>query len=265
MQIWCRGVQCEDAADLPPLYEAHEAQPVAADVLVGCAALDLSALHMLGLLDGWYNVVDYHQQLRGQLKVCAVPAYLSMAQSCVEFCHTYTQGGLGCILHCEIVQVAWVFVGSHDVCGGCYYWFVLHFSVLGIFCSCIKVCVATITQQHGTLTALSTDMIVHCLHQSMCNNPVVCLQVMITPLEHLGSPVRPRSQPAPVQGIDIPVQHVTQDASHNMAGIIIQGSALLDTTGFQQSPSKLWDAQYHAVEEGNDALLQLLRTSIQVS
>jgi hypothetical protein len=36
--------------------------------------LDLSALQLLGSVDGWYNITDMHQQLRGQIKVCGCGA-----------------------------------------------------------------------------------------------------------------------------------------------------------------------------------------------
>ena len=57
------------AAALPPLYSGLSAEPSASDVLLGCAALDLSALQLLGSIDGWYNILDQQQQPRGQIKV----------------------------------------------------------------------------------------------------------------------------------------------------------------------------------------------------
>jgi hypothetical protein len=38
-------------------------------MLLGVASLDLSSLALLGCVDGWYNIVDAHQQTRGQIKV----------------------------------------------------------------------------------------------------------------------------------------------------------------------------------------------------
>lgn len=40
---------------------------------VGCAALDLSALHLLGCIDGYYNIQDLQQRVQGQIKVQIVP------------------------------------------------------------------------------------------------------------------------------------------------------------------------------------------------
>lgn len=57
------------AADLPPLYSGLCAAPAASDALLGCAVLDLTALQLLGAVDGWYNITDMQQQPRGQIKV----------------------------------------------------------------------------------------------------------------------------------------------------------------------------------------------------
>lgn len=69
LQVWSRAVAQSEAAALPPLYTGVSAAPCASDVLLGCAALDLSALQLLGTLDGWYNITDLQQQPVGQLKV----------------------------------------------------------------------------------------------------------------------------------------------------------------------------------------------------
>lgn len=40
------------------------------DVYIGCAHVDLSTLaYGLGQLCGWYHIMDFGQQIRGQLKV----------------------------------------------------------------------------------------------------------------------------------------------------------------------------------------------------
>lgn len=69
VQVWCRPVPEAHAAELPPLYAGLSAVPAGSDALLGCAALDLSALQLLGAVDGWYNITDVHQQPRGQIKV----------------------------------------------------------------------------------------------------------------------------------------------------------------------------------------------------
>lgn len=69
LQVWFRAVPAAVAAELPPLYSGLCAAPVASDALLGYAALDLAALQLLGVIDGWYNILDMQQQARGQIKV----------------------------------------------------------------------------------------------------------------------------------------------------------------------------------------------------
>ena len=70
LQVWHRALDPDEAAALPPLHLSAEAAPAAGDALVGCAAVDLSALRALGgaPLDGWYRVVDGGRGARGQVK-----------------------------------------------------------------------------------------------------------------------------------------------------------------------------------------------------
>jgi hypothetical protein len=69
-QVWLRPLPAAAAASLPPLYACTPAVPCAADnQLLGCAALDMAALHVLGSIDGWYNVADAAERPRGQIKV----------------------------------------------------------------------------------------------------------------------------------------------------------------------------------------------------
>lgn len=68
-QLWQRVLPPAVAAAVPPLHLAPETQPAADDRLLGCATVDLSALVAMGSLDGWYNIVDYYRQTRGQIKV----------------------------------------------------------------------------------------------------------------------------------------------------------------------------------------------------
>jgi hypothetical protein len=70
LQVWCRPLPEAAAAELPPLYAGLAAVPAGSDGLLGCADLDLSALTLLGALDGWYNIRDIRGQDRGQIKVC---------------------------------------------------------------------------------------------------------------------------------------------------------------------------------------------------
>lgn len=72
-QVWCRAVPAAVAAELPPLYSGLCAAPAASDALLGYAALDLTALQLLGAIDGWYNILDMQQQARGQIKVSLTP------------------------------------------------------------------------------------------------------------------------------------------------------------------------------------------------
>lgn len=111
LQVWLRAVPHDAAAELPPLYAGIAAMPCPDDRLLGCAMLDLSALHVLGSIEGWYNVTDEEQQLRGQLKVqldvglaalaiqhapfaCAVPS-----GSCLSGCDARSgRGSCSCAL-----------------------------------------------------------------------------------------------------------------------------------------------------------------------
>ena len=70
LQVKYRWMSGEAAELLPPLYAAHDALPNMADELLGTVHLDLSPLAMLGRLDGWYNVLDQQEGVKGQLKVC---------------------------------------------------------------------------------------------------------------------------------------------------------------------------------------------------
>jgi hypothetical protein len=67
LQLWLRALP--PAAELPALSSAAPAEPRHDDALLGCAAVDLSALAVMGGLDGWYNLVDHDRQPRGQIKV----------------------------------------------------------------------------------------------------------------------------------------------------------------------------------------------------
>jgi hypothetical protein len=66
-QVWCRELSNEAAGSQQPVQAGVSA--AAGDVLLGCAAVDLSMLSVLGKVDGWYNVTDGQQQPRGQLQV----------------------------------------------------------------------------------------------------------------------------------------------------------------------------------------------------
>jgi hypothetical protein len=69
LQVKYRLMPAEAAELLPPLYAAHEVMPSLSDELLGTVHLDLSPLAMLGSLDGWYNIVNEHKIVKGQLKV----------------------------------------------------------------------------------------------------------------------------------------------------------------------------------------------------
>jgi hypothetical protein len=70
LQVWLRPLPAAAAASLPPLYAGAAAVPcVTTDQLLGCAALDMAALHVLGSIEGWYNVADAADRPRGQIKV----------------------------------------------------------------------------------------------------------------------------------------------------------------------------------------------------
>merc|ERR1712147_526370 len=66
LKVWHR--QLAAAPSAADLDERAELRPD--DKFVGCAAMDLSPLFR-GLTEvcGWYNIVDHHQNSRGQLKV----------------------------------------------------------------------------------------------------------------------------------------------------------------------------------------------------
>lgn len=64
-----RSIAAEAAAALPPLYAGIAATPAAGDVLLGVAVLDLTAIQVLGSIEGWYNICDEQQHLKGQIKV----------------------------------------------------------------------------------------------------------------------------------------------------------------------------------------------------
>ncbi|KAF6256831.1 hypothetical protein COO60DRAFT_1627040 [Scenedesmus sp. NREL 46B-D3] len=67
--VWLRPLPAAAAAGLPPLYAGAAAVPCpATDQRLGCAALDMAALHVLGSIEGWYNVDDARGPPRGQIK-----------------------------------------------------------------------------------------------------------------------------------------------------------------------------------------------------
>jgi hypothetical protein len=68
--VWLRPLPAAAAAALPPLYAGAPAVPRAeSDQLLGCAALDMAALRVLGSIEGWYNLSDAADRPKGQIKV----------------------------------------------------------------------------------------------------------------------------------------------------------------------------------------------------
>lgn len=69
VQVWLRPLAAAAAECLPAIHAGIAAVPAAGDILLGCAELDVAALQMLGSIEGWYNICDERQQMKGQLKV----------------------------------------------------------------------------------------------------------------------------------------------------------------------------------------------------
>lgn len=62
-QVWS-----QPPASLPHTHETKD--PPQDDVYIGCALVDLSPLSFgLRQISGWYNIVDFGGQTKGQLKV----------------------------------------------------------------------------------------------------------------------------------------------------------------------------------------------------
>jgi hypothetical protein len=68
-QLWLRPLPHDVAAALPALHDAAPAEAQPGDVPVGGATIDLSALAVLGALEGWHSLWDERGRARGQVKV----------------------------------------------------------------------------------------------------------------------------------------------------------------------------------------------------
>lgn len=73
VEVWSRVVSEAVALQLPPLYQAGSATYEEGDVLVGRALVDLQPLHVLGTIEGWYNITNEQHMLVGQVKVLVMP------------------------------------------------------------------------------------------------------------------------------------------------------------------------------------------------
>ena len=102
-QLWLRPLPPAAAAALPPLRAAAPACQRADDLLLGCAALDLSALADLGRLDGWYHVVDHYRRAVGQMKlevgakqaVCCLKVRIAAVWQGEVHTHQFPSGSFG--------------------------------------------------------------------------------------------------------------------------------------------------------------------------
>jgi hypothetical protein len=119
VQVWCRPLPLlqqhgSAAAPLlsppPPLYSGVAAVPAATDALLGCASLDLSALQLLGLLEGWYTIADVaggSGRSRGQLKVCFRGGgwLLAPAVASASMCRQRNHVSCGRVIHDALSHV----------------------------------------------------------------------------------------------------------------------------------------------------------------